>query len=119
MSVTIKFRSLINFDPMFPGATYCLYLTVVDIRTRYTVELFPFVISGLWPLVNMFSVLAVTLRKTAEDSKHPMIIQDCARLKLNQNFFLQKYLIACDIMICTLRKLWGHFFSLKREHFSV
>ena len=74
---------------MFPGATYCLYLTVVrHSHSNDTVELFPFVISGLWPLVNMFSVLAVTLRKTAEDSKHLMIISGLCAIEIKSKLFL-------------------------------
>ena len=90
-----------------------------DIRTRYTVELFSFVISGLWPLVNMFSVLAVTLRKTAEDSKHLMIISGLCAIEIKSKLFLAEICYCMWYYDLHIKEALGTFFSLKREHFSV
>ena len=61
----------------------------------------------------MFSVLAVTLRKTEEDDNTPQSFQDCTRLKYKQTFSKQKYLNRCDRHIV---KLSGIFFIfLQRE----
>ena len=62
----------------------------------------------------MFSVLAVTLRKTEEDDNTSQSFQDCTRLKNKQTFSKQKYLNRCDRHIV---KLSGIFFFSKESVF--
>ena len=66
----------------------------------------------------MFSVLAVTLRKTEEDDNTPQSFQDCTRLKNKQTFSKQKYLNRCDRHIVKLSGIF-FYFSIKRVHFTV
>ena len=58
----------------------------------------------------MFSVLAVTLRKTEEDDNTSQSFQDCTRLKNKQTFSKQKYLNRCDRHIVKLNGIFFLFF---------
>lgn len=84
VSVTTDFWSWSKFDPVFLSAIYCLFTSTLVVRHSHLIHNWVLPFCDFWLIATkaLFSVLAVTLRKTAQDNEHLTIISGLWRLKI-------------------------------------